>query len=160
MTVSHESKVRNLNDHSNCKIWILQCTHERSNCDIWITQCTHKRTNLQFSIPERVKIRAHVSCASVYICSAVYRRKWLEGHVTPSPKSQFRGQGIHTAISLRDLRDASLENTSGPSFELRNSNYASRCNFVYTRSKYRHSNDHSNCAFCSCVKTVKRLSRL
>ena len=45
---------------------------------------------------------------------AVYRWKWLEGHVAPPPKSQFRGQGIHTAISLRDLRDASLENTSGP----------------------------------------------
>ena len=42
-----------------------------------------------------------------------------------APKSQFRGQGIHTTISLRDLRDASLENSSGPSFELRNSNYHS-----------------------------------
>ena len=48
----------------------------------------------------------------------VYRRKRLEGHVAPPPKSQFRGQGIHAA------RDASLENTSGPSFELRNSNCA------------------------------------
>ena len=43
----------------------------------------------------------------LYICSARYiRRKWLEGHVAPPHKSQFRGQGIHTAISLRDLRDA------------------------------------------------------
>ena len=55
----------------------------------------------------------------------VYRQKWLEGHVALPPKSQFRGQGIHTAISLRDLRDGSLENTSEPSFELRNSNYPS-----------------------------------
>ena len=47
----------------------------------------------------------------------VYRRKWLEGHVAPPPKSQFRGQGIYTAISLRDLRDASLENTSGQSLQ-------------------------------------------
>ena len=52
----------------------------------------------------------------------VYRRKLSEGHVATPPKSQFRGQGIHTAISLRDLRDASLENTTGPTFELHNSN--------------------------------------
>ena len=54
---------------------------------------------------------------------AVYRRKWLEGRVqAPPPKSQVRGQGIHTAILLHDLRDASLENTSEPTFELPNSN--------------------------------------
>ena len=47
---------------------------------------------------------------------------WL-CHVAPPPKSQFRGQGIHTAISLHDLRDVPLENTSGPSFELSNSNF-------------------------------------
>ena len=35
----------------------------------------------------------------------------------PPPKSQFRGQGIHRAISLGDLRNSSLENTSGQSFE-------------------------------------------
>ena len=29
-----------------------------------------------------------------------------------SPKSKLRGQGIHTAISLHDLRDALLENIS------------------------------------------------
>ena len=73
---------------------------------------------------------AHIFCAAVHMQRVVYRRKWLEGHVAPPPKSQFRGQGIQLAISLRDLRDASLENTSGPSFELRNSNYASRCNFA------------------------------
>ena len=40
---------------------------------------------------------------------AVYQQKWLEGHVALLPKSQFRGQCIHTAISLHDLRDASLQ---------------------------------------------------
>ena len=79
-----------------------------------------------------------------------YRWKWLEGHVAPPPKSQFRGQGIHTAISLHDLRDASLENTSGPSFELRNSNYA---NSRTHKQKYRNLNDHSNFALCSRVVT-------
>ena len=49
-------------------------------------------------------------------------RKWLEGHVALSPKSKFRGQGIHTVISLRNLRDASLENNSGRSFEFCNWN--------------------------------------
>ena len=72
-------------------------------------------------------------------------QKWLEGHIAPSPpppphpppppESQVRGQGIHMVISLRDFRDASLENISGPSFELRNSNYASWCKYAYTQSK-------------------------
>ena len=44
-----------------------------------------------------------------------------------APKSQFRGRGIHKVISLCDLRDASLENTSRPSFELHNLNYPSLC---------------------------------
>ena len=48
---------------------------------------------------------ARISCASVHMQRAVYRRKWLEGHLALPPKSQFRGQGIHTVISLRDLRD-------------------------------------------------------
>ena len=39
---------------------------------------------------------ARISCASVHMQRAVYRRKWL-GHL---------GQGIHKVISLRDLRDA------------------------------------------------------
>ena len=53
----------------------------------------------------------------------VHQRKWLEGHVTLHAKSEFRGQGIHMTILLHDLRDASLENTTGPKFELQNSNY-------------------------------------
>ena len=69
---------------------------------------------------------------------AVYRRKRLEGHVAPPPKLQFRVQRIHTMISLRDLRDTPLENTSGPSFELHNSNYA---NLHTHRPKYCHLND-------------------
>ena len=82
---------------------------------------------------------ARISCASVHMQHAVYRRKWLEGHLAPRPppppQITIRGQGIHTVISLRDLRDAYLENTSGPSFEMRFSNDASRCNLAYTRSK-------------------------
>ena len=30
----------------------------------------------------------------------------VRGSRSSAPKSQFRDQGIHTAISLRDLRDA------------------------------------------------------
>ena len=94
------------------------------------------------------------------MCSAwYYRRKWLEGHLAPPPKSQFIGQGIHTVISLHDLRDAWLENTSGPSFEMRISNDASRCNLAYTRSKilsfeWSFKMRNSNYALCSRVKTV------
>ena len=88
-----------------------------------------KSLSLRFSIPEREEeawlisvFFMHADCyfiwdrISIRKCT-VYRRKWLDGHVAKPPKSQFRGQGIHTAISLCDLRDASLENTSGPSFE-------------------------------------------
>ena len=42
----------------------------------------------------------------------------LEGHVAPPPTLHFRSHGIHTVISLHVLRDASLENTSGPSFKI------------------------------------------
>ena len=62
------------------------------------------------------------------------------------PNHNFRGQGIHMAVSLRDLTDASLENTSGPSFELRNSNHtlfelrnSHYANLHTHRPKYRHS---------------------
>ena len=51
------------------------------------------------------------------------RWKWLEGQKAASPKLNFRGQDIHTAISLHNLRDALLENTSELSFELCNWNY-------------------------------------
>ena len=123
--------------------------------DILISQCTRKRPSLQFSIPEREKIRrcmahvwvpcqsnmhrARVSCASVHVhvCSAryiVYRRKWLEGHVALRPHNH--NLEVNSRHSYGDLRDASLENTSGPSFELHNSHYASRWyNFAYTRCK-------------------------
>ena len=54
-------------------------------------------------------------------------QKWLEGHVAPPPppppKSQFRGQGIHTAILLRDFERSVTGKPSGPSFGLRTSNY-------------------------------------
>ena len=83
----------------------------------------------------------------------VYRWKWLEDHVTPPPKPQFRGQGIHTTILPHDLRDGSLENTSGPSFELHNSNYPRWClicihtgqNTIIRMTITQI--DHSNCAF-------------
>ena len=90
------AKVRNWNDHSNCTIWITQCTHEWSNCDIWITQCTHERPNLEFCISEWEKNvwvpcqsnmhGARISCTSVHMQRAIYRRKWLEGHVAPPPQ--------------------------------------------------------------------------
>ena len=80
-------------------IWITQCTHERSNCDIWIMQCTHERPNLGFCIPAGECLgtlpikhahvcRAHISCASVHMQRAVYRRKWLEGHLAPPPTAR------------------------------------------------------------------------
>ena len=53
---------------------------------------------------------------------------------------------------------AQFKSWSGPSFELSISNYTSRCNFVYTRSKipsFEWSFKLHNLNFCSRVKTVQ-----
>ena len=88
------------------------------NCNIWITKCTREREKtspcLRFSIPEQgwsvARFCVLLTCWLLFHFNirkrTVYRRKWLEGHVALPPKSKFRGQGIHTAILLRDLRDA------------------------------------------------------
>ena len=126
-------RVRMFPHKSRFKIAMTNC-----NCDIWITECKQERErektslSLLSSIPKRRQetwlvsaFSWHADCYFISIRKcAVYRRKWIEGHIAPPPKSQFRGQSIHTAISLRDLRDVLLENTSGPSFELCYSNYA------------------------------------
>ena len=80
---SHECKVRNLNDHSNCAIGITQCTHERSNCDIWITRCTHERPNLGLAFRSGRRMSgypANQTCMElafpvllyIHVCSARY----------------------------------------------------------------------------------------
>ena len=154
---SHESKVRNLNYHSNCTIWITQCTHERSNCDIWITQCTCTReTEFGFSIPEREKNvwvpcqsnvhGARISCASVHVQCAVYRRKWLVGHVAPPPppQSQFRGQGIHTVMFPARFERC----ITGKHLRIVIWNAQFNRDIIWRTHgpKYRHLNDNSNCA--------------
>ena len=67
-------------------------------CDIWITQCTHERKDeAEFAVSHYRAGRrgaasvwvpcqsnmhgACVSCASVHMQRAVYRQKWLEGHL-------------------------------------------------------------------------------
>ena len=138
MVISQQQALRVFSHESRFKIAMMNC-----NCDIWIVECTHEKAkSLRFSIPERGEeawlvsvFFWHADCYSFLLENAVYRRKWLEGHVALPPKSQLRGQGIHTAISLRDLRDASLENASGQSFALLNSNYPSWCLFAYTQAK-------------------------
>ena len=77
---SHESKVRNLNDHLNCAFWITQCTHERSNCDLNYAVYTQETEFGGFSIPEREKNvwvpcqsnmhGARISCASAHVYAA------------------------------------------------------------------------------------------
>ena len=142
---SHESKVRNLNYHLNCAFWITQCTHERSNCDIWITQCTHERPNLGFCIPAGEEClgtlpikharSSHFLCFYTYMQRAVYRRKWLEGHLAPPPNHNLEVRAFIRWFRCIICEMRKLENTSGPSFEMRISNDASRCNLAYTRSK-------------------------
>ena len=119
-----EASQRLFSHESRFEIAMKNC-----NCENYAVYTREKRL-ARVCVPCQSNMHgARVSCASVHLQRVVYRRKWLESHVAPPPKSQFRGQDIHTAISLHDLRDASLENTSGPSFELHNSNYASRCKF-------------------------------
>ena len=127
--------------------------------------------SLRFSIPERGEeawlIFRHADWCfiwdriSIRKC-VVYRQKWLEGHVAPPPKSQFRGQGIHTAISLRYLRDASLEKHLQtviwiPQFILHIAMLICVHTVQNTIIRMIHtcnSNDRSNCALCSRVKTL------
>ena len=145
-------------------------------CDIWITEGTHGRERPQWvcglAFQSGEKKRGSFPCfswnadyyfiwdrISIRKC-VILRPKWLEGHVALPPKSQFRGQGIHTAISLSDLRDASLENTSGQFIWIAQF----KLPFVMlicvhtghntVMRMIRNSNDHSTCALCSHVKTL------
>ena len=76
--------------HTRDRIWDFAFRREKN---VWVPCQSNKHG-------------ARISCASVHMQRAVYRRKWLEGHLALPPKSRFRGQGIHTVISLHDLRDA------------------------------------------------------
>ena len=51
-----------------------------------------------------------------------------------SPKSQLRGQGIHTAISLRDLRDASQDHHLNCAIQIT----LRDANLLTHRPKYHH----------------------
>ena len=104
------------------------CFHTRAKCVIWIIiwiahfelRSVHTRCNwpnLGFCIPageeclgtlpiKHAQSSYFLQCFCTCIQRAVYRRKWLEGYLAPAPKLRFRGQGIHTVISSRDLRDA------------------------------------------------------
>ena len=113
-------ELRSVHTRAVIAIFELRSVHTREVIAIFELRSVHmiERPNLGFSIPEREKNvwvpcqsnmhGARIACASVHTCiqHVVYRRKWLEGHVAPPPKSQFRGQGIHTAILLHDLRNA------------------------------------------------------
>ena len=116
--------------HTRSQISVL---HSRAEEDPWLvsgypanqTCCTELAFTVLLCIYAARGIKAEV----------IRRSRTCTCTCSSAPKSQFRGQGIHTVILLRDLRDASLKNTSRPPFELHNSNYALRCNFAYTRSK-------------------------
>ena len=153
----HHSWIRVFSHESKFEIAMTNC-----NCDIWITECTHEREktslSLRFSIPERGEEARLVSVfwwhADCYFIStrkcAVYRRKWLEGHVhvAPPPKSQFSSQGIHIqrfCFMIWEMRHWKTP----PDHHLNCAIYAKLCTHG---PKYHHSNDHSNCALCSRVK--------
>ena len=150
---------------AKCAIWMiirtaqfeLHSVHTREVIAIFELRIVHERPNLRFSIPEREKMcgscqgtlsikhaRSSRFLCFCILCSTWYRRKWLEGHIALPPpppkkknqiKSKFRGQGTRYGDFAAWFERCVTGNTSGPSFELRNSNYASRCNFAYTWSK-------------------------
>ena len=109
---------------AKCVIWIiiwiahfeLRSVHTREVIAIFELRSVHTRDRIwDFAFQREKNVwvpcqsnmhGARISCASVHMQRAVYRRKWLEGHVAPPAKSRFRGQGIHTVILLHDLRDA------------------------------------------------------
>ena len=74
---------------------------------------------------------------------AVYRRKWLEGHLTPPPKSQFRGQGIHTVICEMRNRKTPPDRHLKCAFQMTHRDVIWRTH----SPKYRLSNFNSKCAF-------------
>ena len=89
---SHENRFEIAMTNCKCDIFELPSVHTREKTSL----------RLRVSIPERgeevwlVSVSFwHADCY-FYLRSAVYRRKWLESHVAPPPKSQ----GIHTVISL------------------------------------------------------------
>ena len=83
---------------------------------------------------------------------------------------QYFGPCVRKITSWCVIWIAQFKWRSGPSFELRNSIYESRCNFAYTRSKIqsfewsfklRNSNDHSNCALLlSCKNGLRHIRTL
>ena len=118
---------------------IFECFHTRADsklqwrivCDIWITESTHGRekTSLRwvFSIPERGEeawlvsvFFWHADCYFISIRKCVVYWRLVRRSRSSASQTQFRGQGIHTALLLHDVRDVSLENSSGPSFDYAN----------------------------------------
>ena len=139
------------------------------NCDIWITKCTHEREktfpSLRFSIPERgeeawlISVFCwHADCYFISIRKcAVYRRKWLEGHVAPPPKSH----NLEVKAFIRRFRCMIWEMGHWKTPPDHHVNCAIQITLicVYTGQNtvirmIRNSNDHSNCALCSRVKTL------
>ena len=124
--VVHVSKVAWDCFHTRAKcviwtiIWIahfeLRCVHTREVIVIFELCSVHTRDRIwDFAFQRKKNVwvpcqsnmhGARISCASIHMQRAVYRRNWLEGHLAPPPQSRFRDQGIHTVISLHDLRDA------------------------------------------------------
>ena len=87
------------------------CSQYKGNNDPYTCPRTECRNDIIASTtcPDRVRALVDVR---------LYQQKWLEGQVARPLKSQFKGQGIHTAISLRNLRDASRCWKTPPDYHL------------------------------------------
>ena len=85
---------------------------------------------------------------------AVYRRKWL-GHVAPPSKSQFRGQGIHTAIWEMHHWKTPPDHHLNCAIQITHHDANLHVHTVQNTviREMRNSNDDSNCALCSRVET-------
>ena len=77
-----------------------------------------------------------------FIGGSIMVRNSCSSAPPPPPQNHnLEVQCIHMAIALHDLRDTSLQNTSGPSFELRNSNYPCDTNLHTHGPKYHNLTD-------------------
>ena len=104
-------ELRSLHTREVIAIFELRSVHTREVIAIFELCSVHTRDriwDLAFQSGRRksgypanqtcTELAFHFLCFYTYAARAVYRWNWLEGHLAPPPKSQFRGQGIHTVI--------------------------------------------------------------
>ena len=137
---SHESKfsaqvewsfeLRSVHTREVIAIFELRSVHFKFN-RIWGLAFQSGRRNVWVPC-QSTCIELAFPVASVHMQRTVYRQKWLEGHVAPPPNHNLEVKAFIQRFCCVIWEMRNWKTTSGPWFELRISNDASRCNFAYT----------------------------